>query len=88
MRLYYPNNYLDIDKYKKCIKDNEFLDLFDSKNICLEKYNINQIITGSGEKVDEKYYQCKIISADAGSRNFFNRKVQTYKYCKKLTLSE
>ena len=88
MRLYYPSNFLEIDKYKKCIKDNDFLELSNSKKICLEKYNVNQIITDLGDKVDHKYYQCELISADAASRNFFNRKEQTYKYCKKLTLSE
>ena len=31
MRFYYPNNYLGIYKYKKCIKDNEILDSSNSK---------------------------------------------------------
>ena len=88
MRLYYPNNYLDIDKYKKCIKNNELLNLSDSKNLCLKKYDVNQIITNSRDKVDQNYYQCELINTDAASRNFFNRKKQTYKYCKKITLSE
>ncbi len=88
MRLYYPNNYLEIDKYKKCLKDNKILNLSNSKNFCLKKYNINQIITDLGDKVNEKYYQCEIINADAQSRNFFNRKKQNYKYCKKVNLFE
>ena len=88
MRLYYTNNYLEIDKYKKCLKDNEILDLSNSKNFCLKKYNINQIIADLGEKVDENYYQCELINTVAASRNFFNSKKQTYKYCKRKNLSE
>ena len=88
MRLYYPKNYLEIDRYKKCIKDNELLYLSNSKNLCLKKYNINQIITNSSDKVDQNYYQCKLINTYAASRNFFNRKKQTYKYCKKVNLSK
>ena len=88
MRLYYPNNYVEIDKYKKCIKDNSLLDLSNTKNFCLKKYNINQLITNLSDKVDQNNYQCELIYTDAASRNFFNRKKQAYKYCKKVTLSE
>ncbi|WP_288261503.1 hypothetical protein [uncultured Prochlorococcus sp.] len=88
MRLYYPNNYLEIDKFKKCIKENELLKLSNSKDLCLKKYNIKQIITNLSDKVNEKHYDCKLINTDAASRNFFNRKKQTFKYCKMATLSE
>ena len=88
MRLYYPKNYLEIDKYKKCLKDNEILGSANSKNFCLENFNINQIIVDFSDKVDEKYYQCELLNADVSSRNFYNRKKQTFKYCKKINLSE
>ena len=88
MRLYYPKNYLEKDKYKKCLKDNEVLGVANSKNFCLKNFNINQIIVGLNDKIDEKYYQCDLLNADLSSRNFFNKKIQTYKYCKKINLSE
>ncbi len=88
MRLYYPNNYLEKDKYKRCIEDNELLNESNSKKLCLNEYNVNQIITDLKDEFDQNKYQCKIINTDATSRNFFNTKKQTYKYCKKINLSE
>ena len=88
MRLYYPSKYLEIDKYKKCLNDNEISNLSNSKNFCLKKYDINQIITGLGDKVDENHYKCEIINTDVVSRNFFNSKKQAYKYCKRIKLFE
>ena len=87
-RLYYPSNYLGIYRYRKCINDNRILGLSNSKNLCLKQYNINQIITNSSDKVDEKYYQCEFVNTYAASRNYFKSKKQTYKYCKKINLSE
>ncbi len=87
-RLYYSSNYLGIYRYRKCIKDNKLLGLSNSKNLCLKKYNINQIITNSSDKVDEKYFQCELVNTYAATRNYFKTKKQTYKYCKKINLSE
>jgi hypothetical protein len=88
MRLFYPKNYLEKDKYIRCIKNNEFLHLSNSKNLCLKKYNVNQIITNLGDNVDENYYKCELIDTYAVSRNFLNNKKQIYKYCKRVNLSE
>ena len=88
MRLYYPTNYLEKYRYRKCIKDNEFLDLASSKNLCFEKYNINQIITNISDEIDKKYYECDLINSDAASRNIFNSNKITYKYCKRISLPE
>ncbi len=88
MRLYYPSNYLEKYRYRECIKDNEFLDLASSKNLCFEKYNINQIITNISDEIDKKYYECDLINSDAASRNIFNSNKITYKYCKRKFLPE
>ena len=88
MRLYYPSNYLAKYRYRKCLKDNKLFDLSSTKNLCFEKYNINQIITDMSEKIDEKKYKCDLINTNAASRNIFNRNRITYKYCKKIELSK
>ena len=88
MRLYYPSNYLEKYTYRKCIKDNRLLEPINSKNLCFEKYDINQIITNVSDKIDKKNYKCELINSYAASRNIFNSQKMTYKYCKKITLPE
>ena len=88
VRLYYPKNYLEIDKYEKCIKDNKLLYLSNSKKLCLKRYNVNQIITDLSDEIDQEHYKCELINTNDGSRNFLNIKKQTYKYCKRINLPE
>ena len=88
MRLYYPSNYLEKYRYRKCVNDNKLLKPTISQNLCFEKYNINQIITSVNDKIDKKNYKCEPINSYAASRNIFNSQKMTYKYCKKITLPE
>ena len=88
VRLYYPKNYLEINKYEKCIKNNKLLYLSNSKKLCLKRYNINQIITDLSDEIDQEHYKCELINTNDGSRNFLNIKKQTYKYCKRINLPE
>ena len=50
-RLYYPANYLDIDKMKTCVIDYKNLGEIKAKEFCLRKYNVTQILNAWEEKL-------------------------------------
>ena len=65
----------------RCFNENFIKDQSEGKEICFEKYKINQIITNEKEKINKNIYECKIINSTRSSRNIFNRKPYKFKYC-------
>ena len=81
-RLYYPKNYIDVDKMRDCRLRNKDLSI-DANDICLNKYNINQVISSINYKVNSNFFDCHIIKSYKASRNFFRQTEYSYKYCKR-----
>ena len=83
-RLYYPANYLDIDKMKTCVIDYKNLGEIKAKEFCLRKYNVTQILNAWEEKLfnTEEYYECEIKSSLKATRNIFNSRKYSLNYCK------
>ena len=88
MRLYYPENYLEKDKMQRCIIEEGLSFRSGPEELCLNKYNINQIITSNDDLIDENNFICKIVNSEIVSRNIFKRKEYIYKYCKRIDLTE
>ena len=88
VRLYYYENYLDKDKMKFCEISNIKLGISDPVEICLKRFNVNQLITSKEDKINQGSFNCKFIKTRIASRNFFNRKINTYKYCRRINSSE
>ncbi|MDC3031261.1 hypothetical protein OA251_00510 [Prochlorococcus sp. AH-716-P08] len=84
VRLFYYKNYLDKDRFKSCENTNIKLGISNPKEICLKRYKVNQIITFKEDKINEDLFNCKFIKAQSASRNIFNKKINTYKYCRRL----
>ena len=84
VRLFYYKNYLDIDRFKSCENSNIKLGISKPKEICLKRYKVNQIITSKEDKINEDLFNCKYIKAQTASRNIFNKKINTYKYCRRI----
>ena len=83
-RLFYPQNYIDIDNFNKCIINKSSLNQKNNK-VCLEKYKVNQaIIVNKNDMIDENEYSCKTIAGYYPTRRFIFRKQFNFKYCKKL----
>ena len=83
-RLYYPENYVDIDNFKKCLINKNSPNLNNNK-VCLQKYKVNQaIIVNKNETIDENEFSCKTINGYYPSRRFLFRKKLDFKYCEKL----
>ncbi len=85
-RFYYPENYVDTDQMNRCFNENFIKDQSEGKEICFEKYKINQIITNEKEKINKNIYECKIINTTSPSRNIFKRKSSKIKYCTKKNI--
>ena len=81
-RLYYPKNYIDVDKMKNCRLRNKDLG-FDANDICLKKFDINQVISNMSYKANSNFFDCQIIKSFKASRNFFRQIEHSYKYCVK-----
>lgn len=79
-RLYYPKNYIDVDKMRNCRLRNKNLG-FDANDICLKKYNINQVISDINYKANRNFFDCHIINSFKASRNFFRQIKDSTKYC-------
>ena len=79
-RLYYPKNYIDVDKMKDCRLRNKDLG-FDANDICLKKYDINQVISNIDYKANSNFFECHIIKTFKASRNFFRQLEHSNKYC-------
>ena len=87
-RLYYPDNYIDKDLIKKCIYNNDLNGESNSQNICLDQYEINQIISNQDFIKDNAKFECKNIAIPSGSRNPFNRDTLYKQYCNRKFLSK
>ena len=87
-RLYYPHNYIDKDLLKKCIYDSGLNGESNSQNICLDKYEINQIISNRDFLKENLKFECKNIAIISGSRNPFNRKTLEKQYCNRRISSK
>ena len=83
-RLYYPKNYIDVDKMRNCFQENSALGVSASKEFCIEKYNISQIL--STEEFNSSLFNCKEIESYRASRNIFNKRRITFINCKKKTI--
>ena len=88
MRLYYPKNYLDKDEMQSCINNSNLYPKSNAEESCLNKHNINQIITSKDDAVNEKLYSCEFINSNLVSRNFLKKRKYTFKYCIKRTLPQ
>ena len=95
-RLYYPTNYLDNDKMKKCIFNSPKIGQnnfgIDYRNDliykeCLQKYNINQFVS-SQIPIKSTNYICKTLNSRIGSRNIFNIVPKKISYCKKSNIND
>ena len=83
-RLYYPENYVDIDNFNKCLINKSSSNQNNNK-VCLEKYKVNQaIIVNKNDVIDENDYSCKTIDGYYPNRRFIFRKQFNFKYCKKI----
>ncbi len=87
-RLYYPTNYIDKDRINSCINEFRVNGKINSKDICLEKFNVTQIVNAWEDTSLEKNYECENINTIKATRNIFTRNRHTIKYCKKKKLSE
>ena len=86
-RLYYPKNYVDLDRFKKCIINYSSLSKNNSKEECLNKHKINQIVINQkNEIIDEKLFNCENINSFRPDRKFIFKKNYSYKYCIKKDL--
>ena len=83
-RLYYPANYLDIDKMKTCVIDYKNLGEIKAKEFCLRKYNVTQILNAWEEKLfnTDENYECEIKNSLKATRNIFNSRKYSLNYCK------
>jgi len=79
-RLYYPKNYIDFDNIKTCRLRNKDLGI-DANDICLKKYDINQVISDINYNANINFFDCHIIKSFKASRNFFRQIEHSYKYC-------
>ena len=85
-RLYYPENYVDIDNFNKCLINKSSSNQKNNK-VCLEKHKVNQaIIVSKNDAIDENDYSCKTIDGYYPTRRFIFRKKFNFKYCKKINL--
>ena len=80
-RLFYPENYLDKDLMDRCVLNYSEKFKENSINFCLDKYNVDQIISQPNYLIDNKKYDCSDIKLKSGSRNPFNRFYIEQNYC-------
>ena len=79
-RLFYPKNYISREQISRCIEDNN------SKEFCLEKYNVTQIINKPNIPFDKKNYSCREELYKRGARNPINRDERKVEVCEKIGL--
>ena len=75
-RFLYPENYVSRERMQKCLINN-------SQDICLEKYNITQVISAPGYLLDKKKFNCETKLFITGARNPLNRKNREVEVCQK-----
>ena len=69
---------------RNCFQENSALGVSASKEFCIEKYNISQIL--STEEFNSSLFNCKEIESYRASRNIFNKRRITFINCKKKTI--
>ncbi len=87
-RFYYPTNYLDKDRMNSCIDEFKLNGEKKSKQICLEKFNITQIVNAWEDLGNEKSYDCQMVTTIKATRNILSRNKYKTRYCKKKHLSK
>ena len=75
-RFLYPENYVSRERMQKCLINN-------SQDICLEKYNITQVISAPGYLLDKQKFNCETKLFITGARNPLNRKNREVEVCQK-----
>ncbi len=76
VRFYYPENYVDRDKFNECLIKNK-------QQTCFKEYDINQIIAPENYILDKSEFKCKKKLATKGSRNPLNRKKEMFEICER-----
>ena len=87
-RFYYPTNYIDKDRMDSCIFEFKFNGEKNAKEICLEKYNVTQIVNAWEDISLERKYNCENINSIKATRNILSRSKRSVRYCKKRNLSK
>ena len=80
-RFFYPKNYITREKMIRCVANI-------SEDLCLEKFNITQIINKPNIPFINKNYSCKEETYTRGARNPLNRDQRKVEVCEKINLSK
>ena len=80
-RFLYPENYITREKMQKCLLTN-------SQELCLNKNNITQIISGPEFLLDKQNFNCETKLFITGARNPLNRKERKVEVCEKINLAK
>ena len=80
-RLYFSRDYLDIDLMNKCIEKNKFNNSKNIQQTCLNKYQVNQIISSPDYLKEKDDFKCQNITFLVGSRNPLNKNFRKQLYC-------
>ena len=56
--MFYPENYIDKDFMARCIIDNSSKLKTNSQSFCLDKYNVNQIISNQNYLYNNMDFEC------------------------------
>lgn len=80
-RFLFPENYISREKMQKCLINN-------TKEYCLVKNNITQLISGKEFLLDKQNFNCETKLFTTGARNPLNRKKREVEVCEKRNLSK
>ena len=72
----------------KCVELNKNNGLKYSQKICLDKNNVNQIVSHPNYLIDNNEFNCQEIKLLNSSRNPFNRNTIKRSYCVRKKLIE
>ena len=72
----------------KCVESNKLNGLKNIQKICLDKYNVNQIIASPNYLLENNEFICKEIKLLNSSRNPFDRSTLKQSYCVRKKLIE
>ena len=79
-RLYSNTNYVDKDKFSKCVTNNE--NLINKYSYCARLLSVKFIAATLDSNIDdEPQILCETKSTNLASRNFFNKRQISYKMC-------
>ena len=87
-RLYFNNEYLDANAMNKCVELNKIKGLKYSQKICLDKNNVNQIVSSPNYLIENNEFICRELKVLNASRNPYNRNTFKRSYCVRKTLIE